>query len=661
MQSIGSEPRYGHFLKELPIAIDYSRTVSENRSTDGIASGKIAHGEAEKTGDTKYLRYRMAVRHAPGKRKRRTEAMTVQGTYRLVGKKVIIRLRDRVCETPEELIASDLFREIITRFLQGMRKKHSPLLQIFRDRQTDDETVNELISLFRILAKMPLDTVPRLMENGENYTTNPSLLQALVEHLYNYWRDFERFVVCDSTGDVLDQRPYRTFSSTIESLTHLVRQTYRDIEENIVGQHPSIYRQVRAGGEVAVIALPKEVALPEGVYEKLRDIPIIRQILLYPPLLLNPPMNKRTGKFEEVTQNPLDYVEIAPDEWLCYPAKVGPLLILVYIHEKFYELGLSLSNLFELADDAFLNRPVDAVYLFGVPGSVLDSLAPMPTIFYDDRAHNVLAAACPNRDEFGYFGYLKKMILTLHNIKAMKLGKMPYHGAMVRILLKDNHSVSILIIGDTGAGKSETLEAFRIIGEDTIEEMTIIADDMGSLEIDHEGKVIGYGTEIGAFIRLDDLGPGYAFGQLDRSIIMNPSQVNSRIVLPVTTYENLMTGYPIDIVLYANNYEELDEEHPIIEELTSPEAALHVFREGTAMSKGTTTSTGLVHTYFVNVFGAIQYKNLHDQIAKRFFEAFFKRQVLVGQLRTRLGIAGFERKGPEEAALALLSLVSQKS
>ena len=78
------------------------------------------------------------------------------------------------------------------------------------------------------------------------------------------------------------------------------------------------------------------------------------------------------------------------------------------------------------------------------------------------------------------------------------------------------------------------------------------------------------------------------------------------------------------------------------------------------MSKGTTTSTGLVHTYFVNIFGAIQYKTVHEEIAKRFFEAFFKKDIFVGQLRTRLGIAGWEQKGPEEAAQALLEMISQK-
>jgi hypothetical protein len=217
------------------------------------------------------------------------------------------------------------------------------------------------------------------------------------------------------------------------------------------------------------------------------------------------------------------------------------------------------------------------------------------------------------------------------------------------------------VIGDTGAGKSETLEAFRVIGRDHIEKMTVIADDMGSLEIDPQGDIIGYGTEIGAFVRLDDLPPGYAFGQLDRAIIMNPNQVNSRVVLPVTSYRNVVKGFPVDIVLYANNYQEIDEEHPIIEQVSTPETALDVFREGTAMSKGTTTSTGLVHTYFVNVFGAVQYREIHDEIAKRYFDKMFQKDIFVGQLRTRLGIPGWERQGPEEAAHALLQMITENS
>jgi hypothetical protein len=580
-------------------------------------------------------------------------------TFTFANKKIIIRLRDRVCENSDELLSSDLFYEVTRRCVNDLKRRRSPLLQLFGTppNEIQDTDVQLLVQALQVLGKMNIDAVPKLIERSDRFVANSSLLYDFVESLYNYWREFERFIICDSTGDRFDKRPYRTFNSTIETLAHLVRSTYRDIQENISGQHPNIYRQIHAGAEMAVIALPKDIALPEGSYQKLRGIPVIRQILMYPPLLLNPPMNKRTGKFERIDRNPIELVDVLPDEWLCYPAKVGPLLVLIYVHEKFYEMGLSLCNLFELAEDEFLNHPVDAVFLFGAPGMELDGLASMPTVFFDDKDHSLLAAACPNQNQFGYFGYLKKMVLTLHNIKVMKMGRMPFHGALVRIVTSGDRALTVLIIGDTGTGKSETLEALRNIGEDLIEEMTIIADDMGSLEINPEGKITGYGTEIGAFVRLDDLQPGYAFGQLDRAIIMNPNQANARIILPVTTYEHVIKGYPVDMVLYANNYEEIDEDHPIIERFEFPESALHVFREGTAMSKGTTTATGLVHTYFVNIFGAVQYRALHEEIAKRYFEAFFKHDIFIGQMRTRLGITGWERKGPEEAAQALLQMI----
>ena len=65
----------------------------------------------------------------------------------------------------------------------------------------------------------------------------------------------------------------------------------------------------------------------------------------------------------------------------------------------------------------------------------------------------------------------------------MKREAWPFHGALVRIVLKNQKEATLLIIGDTGAGKSETLEAFRILGDEYLTEMRIIADDMGSLKI----------------------------------------------------------------------------------------------------------------------------------------------------------------------------------
>jgi len=580
--------------------------------------------------------------------------------HEIINNKVIVRIRDRLCESPEELVGSGLFRDIIILAIEQLEKSGSRLLAMFPAGDVDENSITVLIRAIRELQHQPWENAAKVADGAEIFFRDPELFNDFVEYVYNFWRSFDRFIICDSTGDRLDRRPYRTFNTTVEFLTDLVRSVYRDVQENITGRHPNVYRQVNAGAEVSAIALPLDVPLPSGGYQKLKAIPVIRQALLVPPLILNPPINTRSGVFEKTDINPADRVDLASDDWLCYPARVGDLLILVYFYKEFFDLGLALCNLFELASIEELARKPDAVYFFGVPGDIGYSFGESPTVFHEDETNGMLVASVPCADRFGYFGYLKKMVLTLHNICMMRRGRLPYHGAMVRILLKGGVDKTLLVIGDTGAGKSETLEAFRTVGDEYIRDMIVIADDMGSLEIDANGNVIGYGTEIGAFLRIDDLQPGYAFGQLDRSIIMSPNKTNARIVLPVTTFAEVVRGTRVDLVLYANNYETIDDDHPVVELFDAPDDALRVFREGTVMSKGTTSSTGIVHSYFANIFGPPQYRDLHEELAQKYFGALFRAGAMVGQMRTRLGVHGWEMSGPQEAARALLALLSRR-
>ena len=141
---------------------------------------------------------------------------------------------------------------------------------------------------------------------------------------------------------------------------------------------------------------------------------------------------------------------------------------------------------------------------------------------------------------------------------------------------------------------------------------------------------------------------------------MNPDQVNARVVLPVTKFKSVVEGYEVDFVLYANNYDTVDEDHPAVERIKSPEQAIEVFRSGAVMSKGTTTTTGLTHSYFANIFGPPEYRDLHDDIAKKFFQAFYDKNVFVGEMRTQLGIVGKEFSGPEDSARSLLEILKKK-
>jgi len=580
-----------------------------------------------------------------------------KSSLRIIGNKAVLNNRERMCETAEELLESEKFRIVLDHCLDHLRSRKSPLMNIFPDGISGEPEVTDLIRTLTLLFKYEAGVVPHIHGRSAGFLRNLQIMNSFVEYLYDYWRHFDRFIINDSEGDRLDKRPYRTFNETIEHLTHLIRTVYRHIQENITGSHPNVYRQVRAGAEMAVISLPKDILYPDERYRKLNNIHVIRQVLIYPPLVIQQPMNKRTGHFKLISQNPVDLIQFNPADWLCYPVKAGKLLIMVYFHLTFLELGLSMCNLFQLANDTDLKKKPDAVFIYGAQGNVLEGLSEFLTVFCEDEANGIFVGAVPGSAEFGYFGYLKKMILTLHNSIIMKSGKMPFHGAMVKMLLQGDREATVLMIGDTGAGKSETLEAFRVLGDKQIRKLTIIADDMGSIELDPEGYPVGYGTEIGAFLRLDDLQPGYAFGHLDRSIIMNPSQVNARIVLPVTSFEEVIKGHRIDYILYANNYEQIDTGHPVIERFGSVREALEVFRSGAVMSKGTTTTSGLVNSYFANIFGPPEYRELHEEISGRYFESFFRNNVFMGQMRTRLGIPGYEISGPKEAAMELLRII----
>lgn len=583
------------------------------------------------------------------------------GSFHFYKDKIILRVRNRVCNNSEELLYSELFEKVLWRFLKNLEETQSVLLSVFPESKVDRDSMQTLIEIFFYLSRLPAEKVEKIVAGSAPFLENPFLLNELVEQLYNYWRHLHRLIICDSVFDRFDQKPYRTFNDLVESLMHIVRSTYRTIQENITGNHPKIYRQVSAGAEIGAIALPYHIDYPEGDYEALQDVFVIRQALIYPPMIFKTPMNKRTGQFERTDQNPLASLHLPANEWLCYPAKVGELLIMVYFCLDFFELGFSLCNLFELADEEDLKRKPDAIFIYGAPPESALNVNGNETLFYEDKVNDYLIGTIPYKNEYGYFGYLKKMILTLHNIKRMQKGFLPFHGAMVRITLHDSKPFSLVVMGDSGAGKSETIEALRRIRSSEIQEILIVADDMGSFSIKADGSIIGYGTEMGAFVRLDDLQAGYAFGQMDRTIIMNPDQVNARVVLPVTPYDYVIKGIPVDAVLYANNYEQVDPDHKAIERFQTCEHALKVFRQGAVMSKGTTTSTGIVENYFANIFGPPQYHDLHETIAGRYFKAFFDEKLFVGQLRTMLGIPGQEQSGPEQAALELLELIKARA
>lgn len=570
--------------------------------------------------------------------------------------KVLINFTAKYCSTFEELVESQGFSKTIETYLKKSKKKVTLSWRYLKDSlKTEDVSVitANLTKIFKYFTVMNVEEIVETNPIYKDLFSDKDKFIALIEDLYLFWRRLERYTIIHS-NKLQDGLSAVSFTQANSSLSNLILKLYRKIEKNILGYKPNVFRQIPVGGNASVIINKVLWPLPSG-YEALEDIEFIDSILLETPFITYPKKNTRSGMFTEVNENPLLHTYLNKDHWFCYPAKVGELIAFIYFHRDFMQHGITLCNLFEMARlEEYRGKKPDLVYVFGAN----DNSGKKKTVFYDDKENDIMLGYVNHSEEIDYFGYMKKMTLTLHNLVMIKRGCLPIHGAMVNIELKDGKTANVVIMGDSGAGKSESLEAFRTLSEDYISDMTVIFDDMGTFkEID--GKIYGYGTEIGAFVRLDDLDQGYAFKEIDRSIFMNPDKINARLVMPVAPYKEIVKGYEVDLFLYANNYTEVKDGEKSIEYFKTPEEAIKVFKAGARMAKGTTSEKGLVESFFANPFGPAQKQEETNVLIEKYFDNMFKGTVKVGQIKTCLALEGKEKEGPREAAIELFDIIKK--
>ena len=210
-------------------------------------------------------------------------------------------------------------------------------------------------------------------------------------------------------------------------------------------------------------------------------------------------------------------------------------------------------------------------------------------------------------------------------------------------------------MGDSGAGKSESIEALKNVGKDIIKDIVVVFDDMGTIHLE-DGVPFGQGTEIGAFIRLDDLDPGTPYRDMDRSIFMNPeSSNNARVITPAAPYEIVATNHRIDLFAYANNYDDKNGLH----RFDDMADAIATCKEGKRMAKGTTQEVGISTTYFANPFGPMQQEEICEPLIHEMFDAMQKNGIFVGEIYTHLGLDKENREGINVAAKELLNFIEK--
>ena len=573
--------------------------------------------------------------------------------FSITGNKAILNLSEQFFNDVNELLNSESFLDLTKCFINYHKKDSTRVyayIEQFFINSSVDSLARELTDILKLLTVMNIDEVSSKINKYHNLNKEKDGLLKIVEEFYNYWRNLERYSIIKQNENSRGVGVVN-FVEINEKLKNMILQAYRRIEMSILGEWPKVYRQVPAAADASIMIRQFNKNYPE-IYKDLNKIPFITQVMIETPYITYTKSNKRDGFFEEVYENPILNTNINYPHFFCYPAKVGDNLIFIYFHRDLLTHGVSASNLFELADVKEIeDKTPDAIYIYGPKDQ-----GERKNSFYYDKENKLYVGYIAYSDKIDYFGYLKKMVLTLNNVINIKKEYLPIHGAGLSVVLQNNKTVNIVILGDSGAGKSESIEAFRSLAKDYIKEMTIVFDDMGSFRIKNN-KVYAYGTEIGAFVRLDDLDAGYAFKQIDRSIFMNPDKVNSRLIMPVASFDEINLGYEVDFFLYADNYSAVLDGCDSIEIFDKKEEALRVFKRGARLAKGTTTETGLVQTYFANPFGPVQKREECDKLLDKYFDNLFENKVKVGTIKTQLGLNNMQFEGPRSAAIELFELI----
>ncbi len=542
----------------------------------------------------------------------------------------------------DEILSHESFKTFLNTYLDGLKATDKNKYTWLLEGQSQSKAIVGLVRLLKLLLVLDLDEIDHPLAK------EPKKLITIVEDAYNAWRNLSRVSVLKVSTSMSGHADNFVEMDTRYNAT--VLSLYRSIQEKLQGSKNRVYRQLQAGTNASMVLRDIKWKIPTG-YEYLKGVPFIDQMLVRAPLILRPKGTKRFGSFQLVKDNPIADLTISKDDYFVYPAKVGQLLIYAYVNKDFSFSGISNANLFELATkEEILTKKVDGILIFGYNDGSDE------TTYYHDKANDIWTAKVAYSEKISYFGYMKKMMLTMHNAIVMERGWLPIHGAMINVHLKGRDPIGVCFMGDSGAGKSETIEAMQLLGHEELLGFDIIFDDMGTFQLEN-GKVVAQGTEIGAFIRLDDLDNGTPYKTMDRSIFMNPERTNARVIIPVSTYETISTSHPVHYFFYANNYENTTG----VKIVDSAKEIKDTFVNGKRMAMATTHESGISVTYFANPFGPMQDQDTCNPLIDKYFEALDASNVKVGEVYSGLGVKDAAKNHLEITATALLeTLINSK-
>ncbi|MGL4374301.1 MAG: phosphoenolpyruvate carboxykinase, partial [Turicibacter sp.] len=140
----------------------------------------------------------------------------------------VINFSAHYCNSEDELLNSQGFERVLTRFLNKLKKKEAPIYEQIVYVCGEENISAELISLFKLLLVLEINEVMQMNRSFTVLLQHKDTLIEFIEELYNYWRSLERYSVIYNSYEGTGIQKIK-FIEANNTFTSLVLKVYRTI------------------------------------------------------------------------------------------------------------------------------------------------------------------------------------------------------------------------------------------------------------------------------------------------------------------------------------------------------------------------------------------------------------------------------------------------
>ena len=325
--------------------------------------------------------------------------------FKITRENAILNFSEEYCQSRCELIESESFARVLKGYVHDIKEKKTTAYEYLREVQKESiDIVDDLRTVFRLLLVMDPKELASIYPKFAPYFRDIDEFTQVIEDIYLFWRRLQRYSVVYNERIREDIKTFK-IADTESALKRLFYQDIDQLKINELDKVKMFYvKSCRVSMQVTCLFQIAGVSFLPYEYRCLDNIPFIESVIIHPPFITYSKRNKRDGVFPETKKNPIEDLKFDPDQWFCYPAKVGDLLCFVYFNVAYMAQGVTLCNLFQLAtEEEYRNRKPDMIYVYGYEDGKKHQY------FYQDDENDMMVALLSANDEFDYFGYMKKM------------------------------------------------------------------------------------------------------------------------------------------------------------------------------------------------------------------------------------------------------------